>query len=245
MEKLINLIDQHFGEWTVIGRGKKAKNATYWLCQCSCGTIKDVNSNSLRNGKSLSCGCLQKKKVIETNKSRAVNYLGKNIGCLKIINKTQNKTKNGHIIWQAECRFCGRNDFYLSSENLNKYNYDFYCKKCFPNSSGEEKIKQLLKDNHINFIEQKTFEDCKRDQTKRKMFFDFYVEEKYLIEFDGDQHYFGWGHDKENIKIQQERDQFKNNWAKLHNIPLIRIPYYIYNDLQIEDLLLETSKYII
>jgi len=37
----------------------------------------------------------------------------------------------------------------------------------------------------------------------------------------------------------------KNTYCKEHNIPLIRIPYTHYNDLCIEDLLLETSNYII
>ena len=37
----------------------------------------------------------------------------------------------------------------------------------------------------------------------------------------------------------------KNAWCLANNIPLIRIPYTKYNDLCLEDLLLETSQYII
>ena len=43
----------------------------------------------------------------------------------------------------------------------------------------------------------------------------------------------------------QERDTYKNQWCKENNIPLIRIPYTHLNDLCLEDLLLETSKFII
>ena len=52
----------------------------------------------------------------------------------------------------------------------------------------------------------------------------------------------GYGADLENI---QKRDAFKNAWTKEKNIPLIRIPYTHYDDLCLEDLLLETSSFII
>ena len=37
----------------------------------------------------------------------------------------------------------------------------------------------------------------------------------------------------------------KNNWCKTNNIPIIRIPYTHYDTLTLEDLVLNTSKYII
>ncbi len=78
--------------------------------------------------------------------------------------------------------------------------------------------------------------------------FDFYVNNKYIIEYDGETHYqsnlHGW-YDKSHLKAQQERDIIKNQWCKDNNIPLIRIPYTHLNDLKIEDLLLETSEYIV
>ena len=43
----------------------------------------------------------------------------------------------------------------------------------------------------------------------------------------------------------QQRDIFKNNWCLENNIPLIRIPYTHLNNLCIEDLLLQSSKYLI
>ena len=78
--------------------------------------------------------------------------------------------------------------------------------------------------------------------------FDFYVEDKYLIEYDGETHYqynlHGW-HNEEQLDRQQERDAIKTQWCKDNNIPLIRIPYTRLKELQIEDLLLETSQYVI
>ena len=74
--------------------------------------------------------------------------------------------------------------------------------------------------------------------------FDFFINNSYLIEYDGETHYnsnlHGW-HNHTQLQAQQERDAIKNQWCKENNIPLIRIPYTHLKKLSIEDLLLETS----
>ena len=50
---------------------------------------------------------------------------------------------------------------------------------------------------------------------------------------------------KENHEKIKIRDAIKNQWCKENNIPLIRIPYTHFNNLCIEDLLLETSNYVV
>ena len=79
------------------------------------------------------------------------------------------------------------------------------------------------------------------------MRFDFYInEDNYIIEYDGEQHFKDTnGFFKTTLEEIQKRDIFKNQWCKENNIPLIRIPYTRYDDLCIEDLLLETSKYVV
>ena len=54
----------------------------------------------------------------------------------------------------------------------------------------------------------------------------------------------GWNNEESHLKLVK-RDKYKNQWCKDNNIPLIRIPYTHLKDLCIEDLLLETSNYII
>ena len=58
-----DLSGQQFGRLTVLGLAQRhdGKNA-YWLCRCSCGNplIKEVQGGTLRNGRTLSCGCLQR-----------------------------------------------------------------------------------------------------------------------------------------------------------------------------------------
>lgn len=50
-------------------------------------------------------------------------------------------------------------------------------------------IKKLLNNNNISFETEKTFESCIFQDTGKKARFDFYVDNKYLIEFDGEQHF--------------------------------------------------------
>lgn len=58
-----DLTGQTFGKWKVIEYVGNRK----WRCQCSCEkhTIRDVNTQSLTKGTSLSCGCYQDRSVKE------------------------------------------------------------------------------------------------------------------------------------------------------------------------------------
>lgn len=55
---LIDLTGRTFGYWVVIRRdGSDKHRCPLWLCRCNCGKIKSVNGISLREGRSVSCGC--------------------------------------------------------------------------------------------------------------------------------------------------------------------------------------------
>lgn len=54
----IDLSGKTFGCWTVLNRTSSPK-VVYYNCICKCGVRREVLSVSLRNGKSVSCGCLQ------------------------------------------------------------------------------------------------------------------------------------------------------------------------------------------
>ena len=102
------------------------------------------------------------------------------------------------------------------------------CSDC-KDSRGEKEIKNWLKNNHIIYIPQNTFPNCKY---KRKLKFDFYIPSKnLLIEFDGIQHHFCVDYiinhklNKEEFDIIQLKDSIKNEYAKNNNTPLLRIPY--------------------
>ena len=54
------LPNQRYGKWQVIKKDDEHHlgQGAYWICQCDCGTTKSVKAANLRNGSSLSCGCL-------------------------------------------------------------------------------------------------------------------------------------------------------------------------------------------
>lgn len=93
-------------------------------------------------------------------------------------------------------------------------------------SKGEKNIMNLLKSYNINYIYQKTFDNCKG--YKNKLPFDFYLPDlNTCIEFDGIQHYesveyFGG---EETLKKTLETDKLKNEYCLNNNIRLIRIKY--------------------
>lgn len=51
--KRIELAGKTFGKWKVL----KYSGHGMWLCECECGTIRDVSGCNLRNGVTKSCGC--------------------------------------------------------------------------------------------------------------------------------------------------------------------------------------------
>lgn len=59
MGRFIDLTGQKFGRLTVLERAgsDKKKNAT-WRCKCDCGKEKVIIGESIRHGKTTSCGCI-------------------------------------------------------------------------------------------------------------------------------------------------------------------------------------------
>ena len=60
---------------------------------------------------------------------------------------------------------------------------------CLKKSFGEYEINKILKKNNISFIEQYHNESCKFKDTNYYAYFDFYVDNQYIIEYDGEQHF--------------------------------------------------------
>lgn len=241
MGKLIDLTGKQFDRLTVLKRAEKntTDNKPQWECKCSCGNpnIIIVAGGHLRSGHTKSCGCIQKEAARKTNFK---NITGQKFGEL-IALKNIYSNKNGSAIWKCKC-VCGNEIEVRGADLRNGHTQSCGC----TNSRGENKIIRLLLDNHFNFQTQKTFLNCKFEDSGALAKFDFYINNKYLVEYDGIQHfqYKGYGWDDENSFLAiQKRDEYKNNWCRENNIPLIRIPYTHYNDLCIEDLLLETTKY--
>lgn len=56
-----DLTGKKFGKLTVLKMSEERgnRNQIKWVCKCECGNIHVVTGESLRHGKSKSCGCLK------------------------------------------------------------------------------------------------------------------------------------------------------------------------------------------
>lgn len=59
------LIGDHFGRLTVIGRADGRGGRRFWSCLCECGAKTIVGSAALMSGNTTSCGCLKIEMLIE------------------------------------------------------------------------------------------------------------------------------------------------------------------------------------
>lgn len=104
-------------------------------------------------------------------------------------------------------------------------------------SRGEKDIVAYLLKENIEYETQKKFPDLyKIDKTGRKKYFrfDFYIpKEDLLLEYDGEYHFIPSRHStgKESFMKQQDRDVIKMKYVKEKNIKLLRIPFYLNENL--------------
>lgn len=228
-----NLIGQRFGRLTVIEKTAERKHGNIvWKCLCDCGNEHFAYTNLLTSGDCQSCGCLHRETttLIHSHNDIIGNRFGKLIAIRK---DPDHKAPNGSYMIECKCD-CG-NTILATPQNLRNHHVNS-C-GCLKISIGELKISQLLTKYNIPFETEKSFNDCRNPKTNYPLRFDFFVNNSYLIEYDGRQHSEadgGWGED---LKAIQDRDRYKELWCKEHNIPLIRISYKQYDSLTIDDLI--------
>lgn len=172
---------------------------------------------------------------------------GQRFGKLLVLQKSEKSDRR--LYWDCLCD-CGK-EITIKGDHL-RQKRQLSC-GCL-NSKGEYLISQILADNNIMFVTQYRFEDFVSEVNNIPYRFDFGIIENnmlsYLIEFDGEQHYYfnnsesSWN-SEENYYKTIERDLKKNKYCQTKQIPLIRIPYFIKDKITIDDLRLETSKYIV
>ena len=220
------------------------KRRGYFLCP-SCGNPQwETCLYDVVSGKATQCIHCRKQTDIQrciTNGNRSkIDLTNQKIGLLTVLEETPLR-KNHHIVWRCRCE-CGRETLAPSSE-LQRHRV-ICCDACKTKGSrGELMISHLLAQNNIIFEREKTFENCFYPDSHKKPRFDFYVEQQYLIEFDGRQHFKETNFFTETLESNRFRDTYKNQWCQKHNIPLIRIPYTHLQDICIDDLILTTSSF--
>ena len=242
MGRFIDLTGRQFNRLTVLyDTGRKQGNEHIWHCKCECGNECDVVGVSLRANRTKSCGCL-KKESDRSTKNTWTDLTGQKFGHLTVIERVESD-KYGHARWRCKCDCLNQTELIVFADNLRR-GHTRSC-GCDRRSHGELIIEELLKEHNIPYIQEyKAFKFSSGTWAR----FDFYINNQYIIEYDGETHFnynlHGW-HTKDSLQAQQERDIIKNQWCKDNNIPLIRIPYIHLNKLCIDDLKLETSNFIV
>lgn len=250
-EKLLNKTITH----CLCGRGDNLSNIKYerltaicatslrtsdrcviWKCLCDCGNIAYVSAKALKQKNTKSCGCLNTEVRAALGRSHKKDLTGEQFGELTVIGDV-GKRRGLSILWECKCS-CGAL-CYIPGTALKGGAVSCGCVK----SKGEQKIAALLTQNNISFVKNKTFPTCKFENGYFA-YFDFFVDNHYLIEYDGLQHFQtktgGWN-TEEQLKETQIRDAYKTQWCQENNVPLIRIPYTKLKELTIEDLIYKSE----
>ena len=236
------MIGKVFGRLTVLKKmyTKKGRGA-YYKCRCSCGNIVIVQGTMLRSKNTRSCGCYNKDR---TREACFKDLTGQRFGKLVVVKRVddlvqENGRRRVRFLCQCDCggSIVTTKDTLMAGEVMS-------C-GCLQ-SKGEYIISNILSENNINFEKQKTYDDLRGKSKHGILRFDFHIIDKnYLIEYDG-QHHFraggGWC-SEEHVKETQKRDKTKDEYCRENNIPLIRVPYTHIDDICLEDLKLETTKF--
>jgi hypothetical protein len=70
--KLINLSGQRFGHLVVLNRAADEGREAVWFCHCDCGKSHRVRGGDLRNGHTVSCGCIDGTPASRTTHERSL-----------------------------------------------------------------------------------------------------------------------------------------------------------------------------
>ena len=221
---LKDLTGQKFNRLTVIEKDNIKKN-NYWICQCECGNTTSVRGIDLKRGQVKSCGCLLSEHIKKYN-NPPLELTGQKFGKLTVLYQIENNSK-GNSMWHCQCE-CGNFTNVRGGALVRGGVLSCGCL----NSIGNMKINKLLQEENIHYKNE--YQVFPINSTAKYYKYDFAILDDNgnpirLIEFDGEQHYginkSGWN-TPEHYEQQIARDQEKNQWAKDHNIPLVRIPYW-------------------
>lgn len=195
------------------------------MCKCDCGNEKIILLDSLRSGKTKSCGCIQKE---NTRNSNLKDITGQKFGKLTVVKYVY--SKNNFSYWLCKCN-CDNEIVVKSNYLVQGDTKSCGCIKSF----GETNLQKILLENHVDFKREYSFEDL-LSKLGNKLRFDFAIfnnnKLELLIECDGNQHY-----DKNNPRYSEtivENDEKKNNYCKKRNIQLLRIKQEDYESITFE-----------
>jgi len=123
-------------------------------------------------------------------KGNVINLTGQKFGHLTVIERDGSDSR-GEAKWKCKCD-CGNPNFISVLGSNLRTGHTQSC-GCDRMSHGEIAVSKLLQENHIPFEREKVFFKFANGKNAK---FDFYVNNSYIIEYDGETHYManlhGW-----------------------------------------------------
>lgn len=215
-----SIVGMRFGRWEVLKQD--TSRPSYVIARCDCGTVRSVYGGSLKQGTSLSCGCLKEENSKERNEDKARSHIGEKYGILTI---EDCYVENEHYYYRCKCD-CGNTANVLGTRLFSGVTCSCGC----INSKANMRMAQLLDELKIPYKREYRFEDC-RDKAPLPFDFALFNNEGELIgliENNGDQHYSARGtqwNTPERLIYTQKHDYIKQKFAEDNHIPLLVIPY--------------------
>jgi len=117
MQGIKDLTGQRFGRLVALRPTEERKHGhVVWECLCDCGAHAFVPQTNLMDGRTASCGCLQKERAAA---GATKDISGQRFGRLVALRPTEER-RNGFVIWECQCD-CG-NIAFIPKPNLMKGN---------------------------------------------------------------------------------------------------------------------------
>lgn len=214
-----NMLDKKFGEGLV----KVLKFESYTkpvTIECSrCGEVKEYASGAHLKQIEFACQhCDRKYTSQEEFQSEIDEIFGEDE--FKII---KFERMNKEIVLKHKCGFI------MPKRDCVKVRNMLGCPVCErAKSKGERDIANFLLKKNIPFTTEKSFSDLRGD--KYPLRYDFAIphnESFLLIEYDGEGHY----NPNSKYFVQNDNDKRKDEYCLLHNLPLLRIPYWEFKNI--------------
>ncbi len=222
-----NLIIKRANELNVIYKDRFIKDNETWISYiCPVHADKGIQTSSWTLFKSRAKGC-----AYCTGRYKTTEDFKKELSTINSMVEIIGEYKGSERPVKCRCKLCN----HIWSPIGRSLKNGQGCPNC-STSKGELKVKEFLDIHKLNYIQQKTFEDC---IDKERLKFDFYLpNHNTAIEYDGQQHFMpvdfaNKGKEWANNLFQNNvrKDNIKDAYCKDNNINLIRIPYFEYDNI--------------
>lgn len=174
----IDLTGKRFGRLTVLNKSiqRGNKGQIKWDCICDCGNYHTVSGESLRDGKSKSCGCLRKEHMPPNKIKDRFEFLRMRLYKSIIIKRSKQINKSFDLSYESFCKIIEQPCFYCGELNSNCIqDYSTKQNKFISDTviyyNGIDRV-----DNNLGYLNTNVVACCKRcNSAKNDMLIDEFI----------------------------------------------------------------------